>query len=109
LLWTDGQIVTIDDLVRVDPEVDDVARSIDNLVVDGPGGIAQQAWEEAGQKIIAQMARFGGFFSGSLVSGNHLAAVFNVGGPGVNRSRIQLDQIVAFDPGLPIVKTWLTY
>ena len=108
MLWTDSSVVTSADLSSIDPEVAAVA-SAEGLVVDGSMGIVQRTWEVASQQLLSQMQRFGGYLSSGLVSANHLAAVFNVGGPGVNRTRILLGQIVACDPNFPLVKTWFTY
>jgi hypothetical protein len=108
MLWTDSSVVTTADLASIDPEVASVAAA-ENIVIDGASGIVQRTYETASQQILSQMQRFGGYLSSGLVSANHLAAVFNVGGPGVNRTRILLGQIVAYDPYFPIVKTWFTY
>jgi hypothetical protein len=108
MLWTDSSVVTTADLASVDPEISSVATA-EGIVIDGQSGIVQRTYESASQQILAQMQRFGGYLSSGLVSANHLAAVFNVGGPGVNRTRIQLGQIVAYDPYFPIVQTWFTY
>jgi hypothetical protein len=110
MLWTDAYFINTADLTSVDPEVSDVASANQEvIVIDGATGIVQRAIESAGQELIAQMQRFGGYLSSGLVSANHLAAVFNVGGPGVNRTRVLLSQIVAYDPYFPLVKTWMTY
>jgi len=108
MLWTDTYIVTTADLLTIDPEVGDVATA-ESITVDGSTGIVQRTYEAASQQLLAQMQRFGGYLSSGLVSANHLAAVFNVGGPGVNRTRVLLGQIIAFDPYNPLVKTWLCY
>lgn len=111
MLWTDNYFVTSDDLNSIDSEVSDVAGDM-NIVVDGANGIIQRTIEETGSALLAQMQRFGGYLSSGLVTANHLAAVFNVGGPGVNRVRVLLDQVVAYNPQLPqtlAVKQWVCY
>lgn len=108
MLWTDARFVTTADLLTVDPEVLDVATA-ENIVIDGTSGIAQRTIEIGQQQLLAQMQRFGGYLSSGLVSANHLAAVFNVGGPGVNRTRILMSQVVAWDQFTPVVKTWMLY
>ncbi len=108
MLWTDNRFVTNIDMMDVDPEVDDVATQ-NSIVINGAAGTVQKTIEECGILMLAQMQRFGGFLSSGMVSANHLAAVFNTGGPGVNRTRILLNQIVAFDPMIPVVKQWVLY
>jgi hypothetical protein len=108
MLWTDDYFVSTDDLTSIDPEVGDVATA-ESITIDGATGVVQRTIENGGQQLLAQMQRFGGYLSSGLVSANHLAAVFNVGGPGVNRTRILLGQIVAYDPYFPVVKTWMCY
>ena len=108
MLWTDDYFVSTDDLISIDPEVGDVAAA-ESITIDGSTGVVQRTIENGSQQLLAQMQRFGGYLSSGLVSANHLAAVFNVGGPGVNRTRILLGQIVAYDPYFPVVKTWMSY
>ena len=108
MLWTDGYFVTQADLAVIDPEVPDVA-SVEAITVNGAGGIVGQTISECAMFIVANMQRFGGYLSSGLVSGNHLAAVFNTGGPGVNRTRIIMGQVVADDSYVPVVKQWVTY
>lgn len=107
MLWTDGLFVTSTDLATIDPEVSDVAAA-ENFTIDGATGVAQRTITEAGLRLLGQMQRFGGYLSSGLVSANHLAAVFNVGGPGVNRTRVILGQIVANDL-VGNLKNWMMY
>jgi hypothetical protein len=108
MLWTDAYFVSEADMVILEPEVTAIAA--DNspaIIIDGPGGLTQNVLTEASTYMMSQMQRFGGYLSSGLVSANHLAAVFNVGGPGVNRLRILPGQITPDDPYLPYLKQWV--
>lgn len=108
MLWTDGELATVDDLSVIDPDVPGVA-SAENIVVDGENGVLRRTYEQCTAQLMLLMQRFGGYLNSGLVSANHLAAVFNVGGPGVNRTRVLPCQIVAYDPAMPLMKTWFVY
>lgn len=107
MLWTDAYVVASCDMLQVEPEIADVAAS-ESITIDGSTGIIEIVRQEATNKIMAEMQRFGGYLAAGLVSGSQLAAVLNVGGPGVNRTRILPGQIVV-DPFEPVVKNWFLY
>jgi hypothetical protein len=108
MLWTDTWFVTSADMAVIDPEVADVAAA-ENITVDGPQGIVQRTIDECSGLLWAQLQRFGGYLSSGLISANQLQAVFNTGGPGVNRVRLVLGQIMVFDNYAPQMKNWITY
>jgi hypothetical protein len=110
-LWVDGLFVQSADLILLDPEVGDVA-SASSITVDGPSGLCAETISECLSEIMAKMQRFGGYLSSGMLSANHLAAVFNVGGPGVNRTKITPSQIVVRQQNIPqvdAVRRWVAY
>ena len=111
MLWTDSIFVQSSDLMVIDPEVSDVA-AVEGITVDGPDGLCAETISECLSEVMLILQRFGGYLSSGLVSANHLAAVMNVGGPGVNRTRLIPSQIVVRQTGIPQVDTlrrWVTY
>jgi hypothetical protein len=106
MLWTDATFVNTADLLAIDAEMTDVATANN---VDVANHTIPQAIRECGTELLINMQRFGGFLSSGNISANHLAAVFNVGGPGVNRTRILLGQIVVDDRHVLTIKTWVEY
>jgi hypothetical protein len=111
MLWVDTLFVQTSDLMVIDPEVADVA-GVECITVDGPDGICAETISECLSEVMKLMQRFGGYLSSGLVSANHMAAVMNVGGPGVNRVRITPDQIVVRQTNIPqvdSVRRWVVY
>lgn len=111
MLWNDSIFVSTSDMQVIDPEVSDVATA-ESITVDGTTGLCAETISECMSEVMSHMQRFGGYLTSGLVSANHLAAVFNVGGPGVNRTRITPNQIVVKQVGIPAVdslRRWVVY
>jgi len=111
MLWNDAVFVSTSDMQVIDGEVSDVAAA-QSITVDGTNGLCAETISECMSEIMARMQRFGGYLSSGLITANHLAAVFNVGGPGVNRTRITPGQIVVRQVGIPAVdslRRWVVY
>jgi hypothetical protein len=97
MLFTDADFVNSADLLSLDPEVAKVSAA-EGITVDSPAGIAAQACDEVGQKLLTEMQAFTGFMPPVAMPYNQTAAVINMVGPTVNRSRIALAQIVVTPP-----------
>ena len=104
-LWTDGYFVTVDDLQAIDPEVEAVAAASGITLFGNKNSCIDKALQKIRSKLTTEMQRYGGYLSAGLVSGSHLAAVNNIGGPAANRTRILLNQIVVTWQYLPPVET----
>lgn len=111
MLWTDAIFVNTNDLMSLDSEIADVAQA-EVIQLDGVGGIIQRSIEECGRSILMGQMGFAGFLVGDSLSANHLQAVFNIGIPAVERSRILLDQVVVSGPNNSFwsdIKNWVAY
>ena len=111
MLWTDGIFITSADLQVIDPEVPNVAEN-ESIVVDGTQGLCAETISECLSEVMSLMQRFGGYISTGMTTANHMAAVMNIGGPGVNRVRIIPGQIVVRQTGVPQVdalRRWIIY
>lgn len=92
-LFNDADFVTSADMLALDPEVTKVATA-EVITVDTPGGIAAQACNEVGQKLLTETQAFTGFMPPFMMPYNQTAAVLNLVGPTVNRSRVGLSQVI---------------
>lgn len=92
-LFTDLDFVTSADMLALDPEVSKVATA-ESILIDSPAGIAAQACDEIGQKLLVDSQAFSGFMPPFAMPYNQTAAVLNLVGPTINRSRIALSQVV---------------
>lgn len=96
-LFLDANFVSSADLIRLDPEVTKVAQA-EQIQIDTTDGIAAQACDEVGQKILSENQAFTGFLPPFAQPYTQTAAVINLVGPSVNRARIPLSQIVVSSP-----------
>jgi hypothetical protein len=111
MLWTDALFINTEDLASIDAEVSDIA-SAENLTVDGINGIAHRSIEESGRQLMRYLQNWSGFLAGDSLSANHLQAVFNIGLPAVQRSRVLLDNICINGLNNQFwseLKTWVVY
>jgi hypothetical protein len=92
-LFTDLDFVSSADMLALDPEIAKVAAA-EAITIDTPAGIAAQACDEVGQKLLIESQAFTGFMPPFAMPYNQTAAVINLVGPTVNRSRITLNQVV---------------
>lgn len=92
-LFNDADFISSADMLALDPEIQNVADA-QTITVDGPAGIAAQACDEVGQKILLETQAFTGFMPPFAMPYNQTAAVLNLVGPTVNRSRIALSQVI---------------
>lgn len=97
MLFTDGDLLTQQDMVALDPEVPEVA-SAEGLIVEGDGSILRQAWDECANEVLGRMEAFGG----------------RMGMPGQDGqvARVALSQIVATDAyahKLSALQRWVLY
>jgi hypothetical protein len=119
-LFTDSNVTDASLMQRLDPEVESVlaAERKNNaapaITIDGPGGIAENAWSECRSKLEAALASFNTYIGASGTQ-PHIAAVLNTGslyGQG-NRPRLRLQQIIASDfyyaNSLSPIQRWVTY
>ncbi len=97
MLWTDAIFITSADLASVDGDIIPAAGS-ESITLDGINGICQRSIEDSGLFLMSKMMGFAGFLAGTTLSANHLQAVFNIGTPAVQRSRILPDNIVVSGP-----------
>jgi hypothetical protein len=93
MLWTDAFFVNTSDLVSLDPSVVEEAQA-QGVLVEGQNSIIHRSLEEAGRTVMGWMSNWAGFLAGDSLSANHLQAVFNIGTPAVQRSRVLLDNLV---------------
>jgi hypothetical protein len=97
MLFTDADFISSADLTSIDPEVVDISRA-EKIVLDSSlgaaSGINAQACDEVGQRLLQETQAFSGFMPPFAMPYNQTAAVLNLVGPTVNRSRISLSQIV---------------
>jgi hypothetical protein len=93
MLFTDADFVTWADMLAIDPEISRVAKA-ESITIDTPAGIAAQACGEVGQKLISENQLYTGFAPPVAMPYTQTAAVLNMVGPSVNRSRVSLSQIV---------------
>lgn len=93
MLFNDSDFISSLDMLALDPSVktDSLAASI---TLDGPSGLAAQACDEVGQKLLNANQAYTGFMPPFSTPHNQTAAVLNLIGPSVNRSRVALSQIV---------------
>jgi hypothetical protein len=92
-LFTDLDFVSSVDMLALDPEIAKVAAA-ESITIDTPLGIAAQACDEVGQKILIETQAFSGFMPPFAMPYNQTAAVLNLVGPTINRSRVTLNQVV---------------
>lgn len=112
MLFTDSDIITAADLLAVDGEAQRVASSEQPpLALEGAGSIIRNAVEEAGQEIRARFQNFSGYLVSPGINVNHVAAVLNILSTAINRPRMRLNQVVAWDPdpAKGLFKNWLRY
>jgi len=93
MLWTDADFISLTDLTSVDPEISDIADSL-NLTITGNNGILRRGIEEAGRRFQNLLVSFTTYLSSNDLSANHLAAVFYTGSAPNQRLRVSLDQVV---------------
>lgn len=93
MLWTDGLFVSVNDLLQIDSEVEDVAEA-EEISISGRYGAIATAITEATQPLHEMLVAFGGYLGGGDVSPNHIAAVMNVGLGSAVRYRALPNQIV---------------
>lgn len=104
-LYTDNDVITLADLVALDPEVAEVAET-EHIVVDGDRGIVRQAWSECGNRILEETVQFGynaGYRDPILAWHTGLTG---------GRSSLSLSQVVVDDAPAASsspLRTWLTY
>ena len=111
-LFTDSDIITPQDLAALDPEFFAVVKSLNpHVVVDGDGSIIRNAVDECGQQIRMKFQNFSGYLVSPGININHVAAVLNILSTAINRPRMRLNQVVAFDPDPTkrLLKRWLAY
>lgn len=113
-LFTDSDIVTQADLLRVDGEIASVsANSSPILLVEGPGSVCEEAWIDCQQQILAAMQSYVSYPAQTGMPATHIAAVTNVGVPARTQPRVRLNQIVASDSNYGVsrsaVQTWMIY
>jgi hypothetical protein len=92
-LINDSDFVSSLDMLALDPEITKAAAA-ECITVDGPAGIAAQACDEVGQKLLLETQAFTGFLPPFAMPYNQTAAVLNLVGPSVNRARIALAQVI---------------
>ena len=93
MIWTDGLFISVNDLQRVDSEVQQVATA-EKINLIGNFGIIRGGIEAAGQEMTKMMVAFGGYLSSGDISPNHTSAVLNIGLGNSVRSKALLSQIV---------------
>ncbi len=111
LLWTDALFIQNSDLISVDGEVDDVATA-EGLTLTGQGGLIWRGVEDSGRELLSKLVTFAGFLAGDSLSANHLQAVYNIGTPAVQRTRLLLDNVVVSGANPFMwseVKAWAVY
>jgi hypothetical protein len=96
-LFNDADFISSADLLIIDPEVPIVAKA-NHIQLDTPQGICAMACDEVGQKLLSETQAFQGFLPPFATPYTQTAAVINLVGPAVNRSRIPLSQIVVSSP-----------
>ena len=94
MLFTDSNFVCSADMLAIDPGVTVDARAGTTIIVDTPAGIAAQACDEVGHKLLNANVAYTGFMPPFAMPNNQTAAVLNLVGPSVNRTRISLSQVV---------------
>ena len=98
-LYTDNDCITIADLQAVDAECADVASSqTPPIGLEGERSVIRRAMERCGSKIISVSQTMTGYYISSGLGLNHIMAVMNVGGFGIERPRLMLNQLVTLDP-----------
>lgn len=114
MLFTDSDVVTVDDLEQIDSLVSATAKSTKpHIRLAGPRSICEQAWRECGQQITAAMQMYTSYLTQPGMTGGHIAAVLNTGVPARTQPRIRLNQIVAHESQYGNAKsslqTWMAY
>ncbi len=97
MLFTDADFISSVDLLSLDPEIKGIAAA-EQIVLDGPAGLCAQAADEVGQKLLTETQAYTGFMPPFAMPYNQTAAVLNLVGPAVNRSRISLMQVCITPP-----------
>src|SRR5579885_2529618 len=87
-LYTDSDIITLDNLAVLDSEVRDVAESQDINV----SSVCSQAWDECAAAILERMDSFGGYVNLLAGAGVQMATLLTNYGMGISRSRAFLSQ-----------------
>jgi len=99
MLLTDNDIITLDDLQAVDPEVGLIEKNLPNVPpMVGPESIARQAADHVTRMIESQFQNFSGYLMSPGNSANQIAAVMNVYSTSVTRPRMRMNQVVAVEP-----------
>jgi len=91
-LFNDSDFVSSADMLSLDPEITVVSRA-EGIPIDA-NGIAAQACGETADKIMNDTQAFTGFMPPFALPYNQTAAVLNLVGPSVNRSRLSMTQVV---------------
>lgn len=97
MLWTDQIFITTADLLRMDPEVTNVATS-EGIVLAGDEGLIRSSLEETVNELNKIVIAFGGYLNSGDLSANHLAAVLNVGIGNSVRQKILPIQVCVSGP-----------
>lgn len=111
MLWPDSIFVASADLAQVDSRVIETA-GVEDITLDGIGGICHRAQDELGYKILAACQSFTGTLSGNSVSINHSMAVWNTGQQTSQRPSLLLQNVVVsadYPLSWSTVKTWAVY
>lgn len=98
-LYTDNDCITAADLQAVDAECATVATAqTPPIALEGDRSVIRRAIEQCGSKIMAVSQTMTGYYVSAGMGLNHVMAVMNVGGFGLERPRFMLNQLVALDP-----------
>lgn len=111
MLWVDQVFISSTDLNSLDGEASDVATAA-NITLTGQNGLIVRSIELCGRELYQRMVGFAGFLAGDSLSANHLQAVFNIGTPAVQRTRILLDNVIVTGQNsytFSEIKNWVVY
>jgi hypothetical protein len=117
-IWTDSDFIDSQDMNGLDSEVSSVADSESPpIVLDAISGqsapsLCQSAIDECGRFVMNQGQAFSGFMPPFMAPYNQTAAVIQMVGPSVNRTRYSLSQIVVSAPltaYMSDLKCWVVY
>ena len=114
MIFTDSDIISLDSLTQLDSEVSAAAKAAKPpILIEGPGSICEQAWQECGRRILQAMQSYVSYPAQTGMPATHIAAVTNVGVPARTQARTRLNQIVATESQYGGVKSqmelWLAY
>jgi len=117
-IWTDSDFIDSQDMAGLDSEVVTVAQAENPpIVLDAIAGqlapsLCQSAVDECGRFVMNQGQAFSGFMPPFMMPYNQTAAVIQMVGPSVNRTRYSLSQIVVSAPlagYMSDLKCWAVY